>query len=198
MDDIKRTQKAISPPASGRFLLRIRPALHARLRQEARDNRLSLNELCARRLDASPGSPPAPSPLSDAVLCARAVLGQALVGVVAFGSWARGETADGSDVDLLVVVSPEIVLASALYREWDQAPRSTAGFPVEPHFVHLPARADPVSSLWAEVAIDGIVAFELGLQVSLLLGDIRRQIVAGRLMRRVAHGQPYWVRNEAA
>jgi hypothetical protein len=49
-----------------------------------------------------------------------------------------------------------------------------------------------VTGLWAEAALDGVVLFERGLVVSKRLAAVRRDIVAGRLVRRLAHGQPYW------
>jgi hypothetical protein len=42
------------------------------------------------------------------------------------------------------------------------------------------------------VAIDGVVIFERGLRLSSYLADVRRTILAGRIVRRSVHGQPYW------
>jgi hypothetical protein len=58
--------------------------------------------------------------------------------------------------------------------------------------VHLRGAEERTTGLWAEAAIDGIVLFERGTQVSARLAQARRDIVAGRLVRRVVHGQPYW------
>ena len=89
---------------SGRFLLRLNPELHAQLKASARDLGLSLNDYCARKL----ACPTDASALADdgAAVVQRAIElhGPRLAGVVVFGSWARGEAADGSDVDLLVVL----------------------------------------------------------------------------------------------
>jgi len=49
-----------------------------------------------------------------------------------------------------------------------------------------------VAGIWAEVALDGLVLFEQGLRLSTRLVQVRREIAAGRIVRRVAHGQPYW------
>jgi hypothetical protein len=46
--------------------------------------------------------------------------------------------------------------------------------------------------MWGEVAIDGIVLFERGLHLTLHLIRVRHDIAAGRIVRRMAHGQPYW------
>ena len=47
--------------------------------------------------------------------------------------------------------------------------------------------------LWGEVAVDGFVLFERGLRLSSALAEVRRQIAAGRIVRRFARGQSYWV-----
>jgi hypothetical protein len=46
--------------------------------------------------------------------------------------------------------------------------------------------------VWAEVAIAGVVVFERGRRISSRLVDIRHEIAAGKLVRRLVHGQPYW------
>jgi hypothetical protein len=178
-------------PASGRFLLRIEPGLHAALRAAAEEAELSLNEYCRRKLMA-PGLPVS-GPATEVVNSAVGIVGGALVGVVAFGSWARDELTAGSDVDVLVIVSADVAIRRELYRGWDGNPVSWGPHPVEPHFVHLPDPEARVSALWAEVAVDGVVLFERGLQVSRLLGAVRRRIAEGSLVRRRIHGQPYWV-----
>ena len=40
--------------------------------------------------------------------------------------------------------------------------------------------------------MDGVVVFERGLRLSARLARVRRDIAAGHLVRRIAHGQPYW------
>jgi predicted nucleotidyltransferase len=180
-----------SPPPSGRFVLRIPPGLHAALREAARRAGLSLNDYCARKL-AHPVAG-VTGPVVDVVGRAAARFGGALVGIVAFGSWVREEAADGSDVDLLVVVDDEVSIVRDLYRTWDEAPLAWDGRPVEVHFVHVPEPGEPPTSLWAEAAIDGVVLFERDLSLSKRLADVRRRIVAGELARRRVHGQPYWV-----
>jgi len=179
---------------SGRFLLRIDPGLHALLKAAARDSGLSLNDYCARKLtlpvDAAALADDGPEVVQRAVDLYKSHL----AGVVVFGSWARGEAADGSDVDLLVVLDRRLPLTRALYAAWDAKPATWDGRPVEVHLAHLPERGDSPSSIWAEVALDGLVVFERGRRLSARLGDIRREIATGRFVRRVAQGQPYWTR----
>jgi hypothetical protein len=177
--------------ASGRFLLRIDPGLHEALRAAAREAGLSLNEYCGAKL-AAPGADPS-GPASRVVRHAASTIGGALVGVVAYGSWARGEAVEGSDIDVLLVLAAGSTVTRQLYRDWDRAAPSWDGHQVEPHVARLPAPDDPVTGLWAEVAVDGIVLFERGLAVSRHLARVRRRIATGELTLRHAHGQPYWV-----
>ena len=178
-------------PLSGRFLLRLSPGLHAALRSAARDAGLSLNEYCIHKLAAPAGNV---SSLDAASVVSRAaeLFGETLLGVVAYGSWARGEATATSDVDVLVVVDAKVPITRALYRRWDEEPLTWEGRQVEPHFVRLRAGEIPATGLWAEAALDGIVLFERGLAVSARLASVRRDIATGRLVRRMAHGQPYW------
>lgn len=177
---------------SGRFVLRLEPEHHAALREAADAADLSLNEYCVRKL-AAPATT-VEGPAGRAVRKAVETAGDALVGLVAFGSWARGEMAEGSDVDVLVVLEPEATLRRERYRRWDADPLFWEGHRVEPHFVRLPAPDDEVSGLWAEAAVDGAVLFERGLRVSRRLAAVRREIASGRLVRRESYGHPYWVR----
>ncbi len=191
MGDTKTRDKR-SPRASGKFVLRIAPGLHAALRRAAAEASVSLNDYCARKLTAPVGDLAALEGASKAVERAAALFDERLVGIAVFGSWARREAAAGSDVDLLVVVEDSVALTRDLYRTWDDGAVSWDGLSVEPHFVHLPDEGRVVAGVWAEVAIDGIVLFERGLRVSLRLARVRRDIVAGRIVRKVSHGQPYW------
>jgi predicted nucleotidyltransferase len=120
------------------------------------------------------------------------MFGDRLLGVVLFGSYARGEAGTDSDVDLLVVVDGRVALSRDLYRQWDGGPIAWEARRVEPHFVHLPQPATVPGGVWAEAALDGIVMFERRMAVSRWLAEVRRRVVSGRLVRRLAHGQPYW------
>jgi predicted nucleotidyltransferase len=153
---------------------------------------MSLNDYCACKLAAPEGSLVAARGAADTVTRAARLFGDRLVGAVAFGSWARGTATDASDVDVLVILERDVPLTRDLYRAWDEDPVAWDGRRVEPHFVHLPDPDETTAGLWAEVAVDGVVLFELGLRVSGRLGGVRRDIAAGRIVRRLVHGQPYW------
>jgi predicted nucleotidyltransferase len=191
MGDIKKHRGAAGG-ASGKFLMRIPPGLHATLRRAAAESGLSLNDYCARKLAAPIGDLSSLEGGIHTVNRASNLFGEHLVGIAAFGSWARQQAAAGSDVDLLVVVEDSVALTRELYRTWDEEGSSWEGRRVEPHFVHLPEEGRVVAGLWAEVALDGIVLFERGLAVSKRLAAVRRDIVAGRIIRKTSHGQPYW------
>jgi hypothetical protein len=178
--------------ASGRFVLRLDPALHSQLRGAAAQCGVSLNEYCSRKLAAPTSSCMADQGLAAAVSRASSLFGDRLIAVAAFGSWIRGEAAATSDIDLLVVLDARVALTRALYRRWDEGPVTALGRRVEPHFAHLPDPTVVVGGVWAEVALDGVVLFERELQLSTRLALVRRQILSGRLVRRIAHGQPYW------
>jgi predicted nucleotidyltransferase len=184
---------ALAP--SGRFLLRIEPGLHDALREAAAAAGLSLNDFCARKLAATGGVTNRAA--SDVVTRAAEVCGSALIAVAAFGSWARDEQAQDSDVDVLIVLDRPIPITRGLYAAWDASATDLFwdGRPVEPHFAHLPDRHAPLSGLWAEVALEGVVLFDRGFTLSKQLVEVRRRVIGGELTRRVAHGQPYWVRS---
>jgi len=165
--------------------------LHEALRAAARQRGLSLNDYCARKLAAPDGGSELED-AADAIRRAALLFGDDLVGVVAFGSWVRGEAASTSDVDLLVVVDPHRPLTRDLYRRWDEVPVTWAGRAVEPHFVHLPEPGSVAGGVWAEAAMDGVVQFERQHRVSRRLALVRRDVLSGRFVRRLVHGQPYW------
>jgi predicted nucleotidyltransferase len=162
------------------------------LQAAARAGGVSLYEYCVRRLAASGPAIAADQGAAALVTRAAALTGDALVGVVVYGSWARSEATPTSDVDVLVVVEPAVALTRSIYRSWDEAPVQWQGRPVDAHFVHAPD-ARVRGGVWGEAAIDGIVLFERDHRLSAHLASVRRAIADGRLVRRVVHGQPYWI-----
>ena len=177
--------------ASGTFVLRLDPRLHGTLKEDALTAGTSLNDWCGRTL-AAPGAGGLDE-AADVVLTIRARLKKDLLGVIAYGSFARGELAAGSDVDLLVVLAAGVPITRAFYREWEGVIPTWQGREVDLHFVHLPGPAAHVSGSWAESAVCGIALYDRDLVVSRRLIEIRGRIAAGELVRRMAQGQPYWV-----
>lgn len=151
-----------------------------------------MNEFLIRRLSAPAVGLSVSADALALLTRAHELVGDRLLGLVAYGSWARGEAAALSDVDVLVVVEPTVKFTRDLYRHWDRAPVRWQGRPVDPHFVTLPTADDAVSGLWCEAAVDGVVLFERDARLSAALARIRRAIAEGRIVRRTSHGQPYW------
>ena len=143
-------------------------------------------------------SPAAFPAVDEVVRQAKSVLGDALVGIVVFGSWARGELAPSSDIDLLIVAAARVPIRRELYRRWDEHPISWQRHPIEPHFVHLPDATRSPSGLWAEVAMDGRVLVDAEAQVSAYLAVVRQAVALGQLRRETVHGHGYWVGSKVA
>jgi len=121
----------------------------------------------------------------------RELLGDSLLAIVMFGSVARGDSRDGSDIDLLIALNRGRALKRNIYSLWDER------FPAQehnPHFVHLPLQTLDAGSLWLEAAVDGVVQYDRDGTVSRFLGRVRRLIASGKLKRRFAYGHPYWLK----
>ena len=135
-------------------------------------------------------------PAKEIARRASSCLDGALVGVVAFGSWARRELKPSSDIDVLIVAARTVPITRTLYRRWDEQPVIFwKRHPIEPHFAQLPDGQRPPSGFWAEVAADGRVLLDSETRVSAYLATVREAIASGRLCRRKVHGHPYWVEN---
>jgi hypothetical protein len=182
------------PKSLGKFILRVPPALHTQLKADARRAGCSLNEHCTRILESGgSGSRMDNAFARDLVERAKHILGDSLAGVIVYGSWVRGEAADTSDIDVMVIADRGATITRSLLAKWDASPLDFDGHPVEAHFISLPESTGAISGLWAELAVDGVVVFERGFEVSRLLARARSEIAAGRLQRRRSHGQNYWV-----
>jgi predicted nucleotidyltransferase len=185
---------------SGKFVLRVGPALHRRLAAQARAAGQSLNEHCACRLAAGPPAMRFASlGLDDAIVSSLVnAFNPRPLGVVLFGSVARGEQTETSDMDLLVVLADGIRPTRELYRDLERKVDLTALRPAASlHLVSMPPRVDDGGSLWFEVALDGVVLWEQGAQISSRLREVRQHISEGRRVRKHAYGHPYWVREAA-
>lgn len=168
--------------------------LHA-LRDRAwreHDHEVSSNTVRVRRQQA-------PARLDQAVAAYVAILsrverqfGRSLLGLVAIGSWTRGDAARGSDIDVLVVLAPDVAIERRLYRPWDEEPLKVEGRVVDVHFVHCPEPGAQPSALWCEAAVDGVVWHDSTGAIGRFLLGVSRSIAEGRLVRGTTHGQAYW------
>jgi predicted nucleotidyltransferase len=192
--------------ASGRFVIRMSGALHGRLRDEAMRTGQSLNQLCVGKLQADGRSRSDPG---DAAAHARWIPAGCLenivrhwqgdlVAVILFGSAARGDANDDSDIDLLLVMRPDKPITRNLYRIWDEFCGECGGTQdwsrISPHFASLPGSVREAGGLWYEVALDGIVLWDLDHQVMRFLGSVREAMGRGKIQRRMLYGYPYWIK----
>lgn len=172
--------------------------LHRRLSDYAASKGVSLNQACigllSDALDFNPASRRRPEKLPfglERLLSARSIVAPHIIGIVLYGSAARGSATAASDVDVLVAVSPDFAVTRSVYAHLDRifsdVPRLSLGV------AHLPDPRRRVGTLWLEAAQEGVVLFERGREVTDVLVAIRRQIAAGRVLRRETHGQGYWV-----
>ena len=188
-----RRAPTLSPrDTPARFLLRLPGVLHRQLVANASAEALSLNEYCVRRLGGPDLRLSARQQVAAVLASATAVAGAHLLGVIAHGSWVRSEARDSSDVDVMIVVDRSVPLTRSLYRAWDSAAPTWDGRTVDAHFVHVPAAGGRASSVWCELAVEGLLLSDRDGAVSTALIDVRRAIALGRLVRKTAHGQPYW------
>lgn len=175
---------------SGKFVLRVTPLLHKKLREEAADHGLSLNEWIVRQMSGR--SSHLPLPILDRLL---KIYGADLMGVVQFGSSVRGEMRASSDIDLLLVINPTREVDRSLYQEWDRS------FPEEKYQIYSPQFSHPptapnFSSLWLEIGVEGEILFDSNGKIATVLRAIREAIASGLYTRKISHGHPYWVRKD--
>jgi hypothetical protein len=181
---------------SGKFVVRLPPKLHASLKLRARETGVSLNGLCLAALKSFLGigeqeaRDGVPIPFEQV----RSLLGESLAGILLFGSVAREERRESSDIDLMIVVGTDLPLTRALYERWDRGIDGAGTSQLSPHFVHLPDDEQGAGSLWYEAAMDGIVLFDREGRISRFLRTIRQSMAEGKLQRKSAYGHPYWIK----
>lgn len=178
------------------FIVRTEKNLHLSIKRDALAQHKSVNELCIRRLALPSSFESIPDSIATEIQSIIGICGEHLIAIALFGSFARGEARDGSDVDLLCVLSQTFKINRALYGKWE-AQKHDENL-VEPSFVTLPTVESRVSGIWAEVAIEGLVLFDKGLQLQHYLNHVRQVIYSGDLVRSSSHGQNYWIHKERA
>ncbi|MEO8677824.1 MAG: nucleotidyltransferase domain-containing protein [Vicinamibacterales bacterium] len=172
--------------------MRLPADLHRTLVKAAADLNLSFNEFCVRRLRAPSDAHGLSVVRSLVVSRARAAFADRLLGVLVLGSWARGEAAATSDIDVLIVIDTETALTRDLYRAWDLDPLIFEGRGIDAHFAHPSAPGAAPTAVWCEAAVDGVVWYDRDGAIAIRLGEVRRAIAERRVVRAFAHGQPYW------
>lgn len=182
--------------ASGKFVVRMPSDMHRRIRKLAQNRRMSLNDLCIKAIDQYINS--MGIHVDEQLGSVSSLIGdirfgheQNILAIVLFGSGARNEMTEMSDVDLLIVLDTSIAISRELYVHWQNENSNDA---VSPHFVHTPKSVADAGSLWYEVALDGIILFQRDLSVSRFLNEIRHAVADRTIVRRIAYGHAYWIK----
>ncbi len=163
------------------------PGIHRSLKEEAELLGESLNSLCIKKL-LGEHSKYAKIP-SQKIAHRFSPLAIAL-----FGSTVRGEARDSSDIDLLIVLNSNQVVARNLYATWDEV--FSQEDRLSPQFVHLPKSGAPLGSLWLEVALESEILYDPTETLQRTLREIRQKIAEGLYQRKTSHGHPYWISQE--
>ncbi len=154
-----------------------------------------MNEICRTRLASSPAEETAEG--HPWVTNLRKSFPVEPIAIVLFGSEARGQATETSDVDLLVVFPEGTPITRGLYSKVEEIePRPAAGREINPHLVALPASPDDAGSLWFEVALEGQTLWAADDRVAQFLRAVREAIAVGRVRKSTTHGHAYWIHEE--
>jgi predicted nucleotidyltransferase len=152
-------------------------------------SRVSINSLLERYISQGIANKIEHDASSWIISQARRDFGEAFKGLLLFGSRARGDAHDTSDSDLLLVVDNEVRIERSLYRAWDQRLPDQISL----HISHLPQLAEDAGSLWLECALDARILSDPSGEIAALLSKIKEYITSGKVVRKVVHGQGFWV-----
>jgi predicted nucleotidyltransferase len=184
---------------SGKFVLRVSTELHKAMRKKAYNQGVSLNQFCVQALESSMGKRTEEAILfPDLVKEVRKVWGEALLGILVFGSYVRGQMTQSSDIDILIVLKESYAVTRADYRKWDETIdkklRYVDGHEISPQFASLPKNVMQAGSLWYQVALEGEVIWKKDSQFLFFLRKVRKAMSEGQIRYSVLHGHPYWVK----
>lgn len=188
---------------SGKFVVRLPSALHRNLSETARQQGLSLNQVCLTLLQADASDKRG----TDAPLWQREAekilkqlkkkFGAGLLGLVAFGSQVRGEATKHSDLDLLIVLEEKFPIKRGIYEWWDSTVQWKGSIrEISPHFVHLATSPERATGLWYEIAMFHKIIFEKGRKISGLIKELIQSVERGEISRSFSNGHPYWIKEE--
>lgn len=172
---------------SGKFVLRMTPSQHLALRQAAEAHDTSLNDWIVQKLFSAENLS---SSVVEIILSAFAKDVQA---IILFGSVARGDQDQTSDIDLLIVLESSRPIDRGLYHLWDKKIMPVLGIQYSPQFCHR-TKLESASSLWLEVALDGKILFDEDKRIEADMQTLRHKIAAGEYLRKMSHGHSYWVK----
>ena len=167
-------------------MLRLNPTLFKSLKTAALAQKVSINAYCVSLLSQKTE---VASEHAEVIQKLQKIFSDDLLGVVLFGSTARGTQTATSDVDLMIVLKSRRPIGNVLYRQWDNEFDSAK---LSPHFVHLANDLEKVGSLWLEVALEGKTLSDPTRQIEKAIGKLRQLIAQGKFRRLMTYGVPYW------
>ena len=132
--------------------------------------------------------------LNEAVSHLRAAFGDNLMGVALYGSRARGEAREASDVDLLVIARDLPAHWQARTRGLHDPLRQISDAPPMYVYGKTPEECESqFPSLYLDFGLDGIVLYEREGYLSRKLGRIREIIrETGLVRRRLSENNMFW------
>lgn len=131
--------------------------------------------------------------LNDIVGVFRVHLGSDLIAIVLYGSWARGESRPGSDVDLLLIARnlPRDRFERAAYVHWPVVGRFRRRISV---LAKEPAEFEGYfPSLYLDIGLDGIILYDPEGYMAGKLRRIREIIEEAGLYRVRRDGELMWL-----
>ncbi|RIL11992.1 MAG: hypothetical protein DCC75_01305, partial [Proteobacteria bacterium] len=172
--------------ASGKFVLRLNPKLHNTIRSRAHARGISLNAMCQQLILAGlrQTQDELPQLQHEIISKATKLHGDGFLGLVLFGSVARGDYDHISDMDLLLVLERGVSLQRDLYRAWDKEFAQK----ISVHYAHLPAAPNQAGSLWLECARDGQILYDPSGRIQRVLLSINDLVASGKVVRKLTHG----------
>jgi len=172
-----------------RILLRIPAALHRVVKARAKESNASINSVLVQAIHQglSMGDVRNVEPLI--IKRATSEFGDAFVGLLLFGSRARGDAHETSDTDILLVVDQSVRVVREMYRMWDEILPAGISLSIS----SLPDAARDAGSLWLECALDAKILYDPTGALRRRLDEIKEMIVSGVFVRRTTHGQGYWI-----
>jgi hypothetical protein len=172
-----------------RILLRLPPHLHDAVKVRAESARTSINSLLERYIACGLQGSSTNLANSEMIDLATHEFGMKFLGLLLFGSQARGDAHDASDTDILMVVDDSIRIDRALYRVWDQRMPNNVSLQI----THLPTTPRDAGSLWLECALDARIVHDPTGRIADFLAQAKEYITSGNVVRRTTHGQGFWV-----
>ncbi len=172
-----------------KILLRLPAHLHDAVRARAKVMNVSINSLLERYITRGVQGAYNEHAYSEIVEIAQQEFGPKFLGLLLFGSRARGDAHDTSDTDILMVVDSVTTIDRSTYRRWDNRLPDDLSLQI----AHLPASASDASSLWLECALDGRILHDPTGRIASFLRQAREYITSGNVVRRTTHGQGFWV-----